>query len=57
VQRERRLATITRGGPSTDSQLYRRARLLLAAEIAACRGIDPEAADAWIIQQVVGGRA
>src|SRR4051812_23420054 len=57
VQREQRLAGNSRGGPATDSQLYRRARMLLAAEIAACRGIDPEAAEAWIIEQVVAGHA
>jgi hypothetical protein len=30
------------------SQLYRTARKLLVAEVAAARGIEPDAADAWI---------
>ena len=55
VQREHRLATRSPAAAATDSRLYRRARELLAAEIAACRGIDREAADAWILQQVVAG--
>jgi RNA polymerase-interacting CarD/CdnL/TRCF family regulator len=56
LQRERRLAS----GPSgrsaapSDNEVYRQARRLLAAEIAACRGIEPETADAWILQQVSG---
>ena len=40
------------------NELFRQARKLLTAEIAACRGIEQEAADAWILQQVevsVGG--
>ncbi len=38
----------------SESELYRHARRLLAAEIAACRGIETETADAWILQQVSG---
>jgi RNA polymerase-interacting CarD/CdnL/TRCF family regulator len=53
VQRERRLTASSRSGGATDSRVYRSARKLLAAEIAAARGIAPEAADAWILQQVV----
>jgi RNA polymerase-interacting CarD/CdnL/TRCF family regulator len=54
LQRERRLAATSsrRSGAPLDDELYRRARKLLAAEIAECRGIDPEAADAWICRQV-----
>ncbi len=50
LQRERRLTT----GSSKPmaNELFRQARRLLTAEIAACRGIEPEAADAWILQQV-----
>ena len=50
LQRERRLTT----GSSKPmaNELFRQARKLLTAEIAACRGIEPEAADAWILQQV-----
>jgi RNA polymerase-interacting CarD/CdnL/TRCF family regulator len=33
------------------NQLYRAARKLLIAEVAAARGIEPDAADAWIVQQ------
>jgi len=49
AQRERERA---KGGtvPVTN-QLYRTARKLLIAEVAVARGIDPDAADAWIIQQ------
>jgi RNA polymerase-interacting CarD/CdnL/TRCF family regulator len=36
------------------NQLYRAARQLLVAEVAAARGIEPDAADAWIVQQVNG---
>ena len=53
LQREQQLAG-DRGrttGPS-DRQLYLRARTLLSAEIALCRGIDVAAADAWILEQV-----
>jgi len=34
------------------NQLYRTARKLLIAEVAAARGIEPDAADAWIVQQI-----
>ena len=50
LQRERRLTT-TSSKPMAN-ELFRRARTLLTAEIAASRGIEPEAADAWIVQQV-----
>jgi RNA polymerase-interacting CarD/CdnL/TRCF family regulator len=36
------------------NQLYRAARQLLVAEVAAARGIEPDAADAWIVQQITG---
>lgn len=36
------------------NQLYRAARKLLVAEVAAARGIEPDAADAWIVQQING---
>ena len=36
------------------NQLYRAARKLLVAEVAAARGIEPDAADAWIVQQIDG---
>lgn len=36
------------------NQLYRAARKLLVAEVAAARGIEPEAADAWIGLQIEG---
>jgi RNA polymerase-interacting CarD/CdnL/TRCF family regulator len=34
------------------NQLYRQARKLLVAEVAAARGIEPDAADAWIGRQI-----
>ncbi|MGH3053456.1 MAG: CarD family transcriptional regulator [Gaiellaceae bacterium] len=50
VHRERRRV---KGGPApVEHQLYRKARNLLVAEIAAVRSIEPDAADAWISQQV-----
>ncbi|HZT53733.1 MAG TPA: CarD family transcriptional regulator [Gaiellaceae bacterium] len=54
LRRERRAAGGAGGRPAAPSEreLYLRARALLAAEIAACRGIDSAAADAWIVQQV-----
>jgi RNA polymerase-interacting CarD/CdnL/TRCF family regulator len=52
LQRERRLTT--RSSKPLANELFRQARRLLAAEIAASRGIEPEAADAWILQQVGG---
>ena len=56
LQRERRLASGPGRRPAapSENELYRQARKLLAAEIAACRGIESEAADAWILQQVSG---
>jgi RNA polymerase-interacting CarD/CdnL/TRCF family regulator len=50
LQRERRLTT----GSSKPmaNELFRQARKLLTAEIAACRGIQQDEADAWILQQV-----
>jgi RNA polymerase-interacting CarD/CdnL/TRCF family regulator len=55
LRRERRAAAGAGGRPAAPSEreLYLRARTLLAAEIAACRGIDAAAADAWIVQQVI----
>jgi RNA polymerase-interacting CarD/CdnL/TRCF family regulator len=50
LQRERRLTTSS--SKPLANELFRRARMLLTAEIAASRGIEPEAADAWIVQQV-----
>jgi len=44
-------ASVRALGPS-ERELYLRARKLLAAEIAACRGIEAAAADAWIVQHV-----
>jgi RNA polymerase-interacting CarD/CdnL/TRCF family regulator len=50
LQRERRLTT--RSSKPLANELFRQARKLLTAEIAAARGIEPEAADAWVLQQV-----
>jgi RNA polymerase-interacting CarD/CdnL/TRCF family regulator len=50
VHRERE-RTKTGTAPITN-QLYREARKLLVAEVAAARGIEPDAADAWIVQQI-----
>ena len=44
-------ASSVSGRPMANEH-FRQARRLLAAEIAASRGIEPEAADAWIVQQV-----
>jgi len=57
VQRERQLASGPRGRAAapSENELYRQARGLLAAEIATSRGIEAEAADAWILQQVGRG--
>jgi RNA polymerase-interacting CarD/CdnL/TRCF family regulator len=52
LQRERRLTTGS--SKPTANELFRQARRLLTAEIAACRGIEPDAADAWVLQQVAG---
>lgn len=49
--RERRLTTTSNKPIAND--VFRQARRLLAAEIATCRGIEQEEADAWIVQQVV----
>jgi RNA polymerase-interacting CarD/CdnL/TRCF family regulator len=51
LERERRLTTSS--SKPIANELFRQARKLLAAEIAASRGIEPEEADAWILQQVV----
>jgi RNA polymerase-interacting CarD/CdnL/TRCF family regulator len=45
-------ATTGRGAPPSERQLYRRARALLAAEIATSRGIDVAEAETWIDDQV-----
>jgi len=50
LHRQRRLTTSS--SKPIANELFRRARRLLTAEIAACRGIDQEEADAWILQQV-----
>jgi RNA polymerase-interacting CarD/CdnL/TRCF family regulator len=58
VQREWTLAAGTGRPPApSERELYLKARHLLAAEIAACRGIETAAADAWIIQQISGENA
>jgi len=50
AQRERERA---KGGTAPiANQLYRTARKLLVAEVAVVRGIEPDAADAWIVQQI-----
>jgi RNA polymerase-interacting CarD/CdnL/TRCF family regulator len=50
VHRQRRRV---KGGPApVENQLYRKARELLVAEIAAARSIEPDVADAWISQQI-----
>jgi RNA polymerase-interacting CarD/CdnL/TRCF family regulator len=53
LQRERLAAASNkRSGRPLANEHFRKARKLLAAEIAASRGIEPEAADAWVVQQV-----
>jgi RNA polymerase-interacting CarD/CdnL/TRCF family regulator len=52
VHRER--ARLKGGTPPIRNQLYRTARKLLVAEVAAARGIEPDAADAWIVEQIDG---
>jgi RNA polymerase-interacting CarD/CdnL/TRCF family regulator len=52
VRRER--ARLAGGTAPIRNQVYRKARTLLAAEVAAARGIEPDAADAWIVQQIDG---
>ena|SRR5579871_1083609 len=38
----------------SERQLYLKARALLAAEVAAVRATEPDAADAWLVEQVTG---
>lgn len=52
VHRER--ARLKGGTAPIRSQLYRTARKLLVAEVAAARGIEPDAAEAWIGVQIEG---
>lgn len=52
AHRER--ARLKGGTAPIRNQLYRQARKLLVAEVAAARGIEPDAADAWIGQQIDG---
>jgi RNA polymerase-interacting CarD/CdnL/TRCF family regulator len=54
LQREQRLSA-TASKPIAN-ELFRQARRLLTAEIAACRGIEEEEADAWILEQVVAAQ-
>ncbi len=43
----------SKGGTAPiTNQLYRTALKLLIAEVAVARGIEPDAADAWIVQQI-----
>jgi RNA polymerase-interacting CarD/CdnL/TRCF family regulator len=50
VHRQRRRV---KGSPApAENQVYRKARGLLVAEIAAARSIEPDAADAWISEQI-----
>lgn len=50
AHRER--ARVKGGTAPIRNQLYRTARKLLVAEVAAARGIEPDAADAWIGLQI-----
>jgi RNA polymerase-interacting CarD/CdnL/TRCF family regulator len=50
VHRQRR--RVKAGPAPVENQLYRKARGLLIAEIAAARSIESDAADAWISQQI-----
>jgi RNA polymerase-interacting CarD/CdnL/TRCF family regulator len=50
----REQARVKGGSAPIRSQLYRTARKLLVAEVAAVRGIEPDAADAWIGRQIEG---
>ena len=52
AHRER--ARVKGGTAPIRNQLYRTARKLLVAEVAAARGIEPDAADAWIGLQIEG---
>jgi RNA polymerase-interacting CarD/CdnL/TRCF family regulator len=45
---------VKKGTAPIRNQLYGAARKLLVAEVAAARGIEPDAADAWIVQQING---
>jgi RNA polymerase-interacting CarD/CdnL/TRCF family regulator len=47
-------ARLKGGTAPIRNQLYRQARKLLVAEVAAARGIEPDAADAWIGLQIEG---
>jgi CarD family transcriptional regulator len=49
---QRESARLKGGTAPIRNQLYRTARKLLVAEVAAARGIEPDAADAWIGQQI-----
>ena len=55
AHRER--ARVKGGTAPIRNQLYRTARKLLVAEVAAARGIEPDAADAWIGLQIEGDQA
>jgi RNA polymerase-interacting CarD/CdnL/TRCF family regulator len=55
AHRER--ARVKGGTAPIRNQLYREARKLLVAEVAAARGIEPDAADAWIGRQINGDPA
>jgi RNA polymerase-interacting CarD/CdnL/TRCF family regulator len=48
---------VKRGTAPIRNQLYRAARKLLVAEVATARGIESDAADAWIAQQINGRSA
>jgi RNA polymerase-interacting CarD/CdnL/TRCF family regulator len=50
----RESARLKGGTAPIRNQLYRTARKLLVAEVAAARGIEPDAADAWIGLQIEG---
>jgi CarD family transcriptional regulator len=52
VRREQRRAANGGSTAPSDRQLYLQARALLTAEIALSRGIEPAAADAWILEPV-----
>jgi CarD family transcriptional regulator, regulator of rRNA transcription len=45
---------VKKGTAPIRNQLYRAARKLLVAEVAAARGIEPDAADEWIVRQIDG---
>ena len=57
ARRERRMkanGTASQLSPS-ERDLYLRARRLLSGEIGSARGLEPDAADAWIEEQLDGG--